>query len=98
MWYMVRNLRCTAAIDSVLANSKTENAFLSPVHAIFRHDCPLALKPASTPRRLLPKQTVTDSLPTDMFLSAVYVLVLAQPGLEFPGGLTNYPLNINPTG
>jgi len=37
-------------IDSVLANSKTQNAFLFPVHAMFRHDCPLAVKPASTPR------------------------------------------------
>jgi hypothetical protein len=55
VWYMVRNLRCTVIIDSVLANSKTQNSFLSPVHAIFRHDCPLAAKPASTPCRLLPK-------------------------------------------
>ena len=32
---MVRNLRCTVTIDSVLANSKTQNAFLFTVHAIF---------------------------------------------------------------
>jgi hypothetical protein len=54
VWYIVRNVRCTATIDSVLANCKTQNAFLSPVHAMFRHDCPLAVKPAGTPRRLLP--------------------------------------------
>jgi len=26
VWYMIRNLRCTVTIDSVLANSKTQNA------------------------------------------------------------------------
>ena len=40
VWYMVRNLRCTFTTNTVFANSKTQNAFLSPVHAIFRHDCP----------------------------------------------------------
>jgi hypothetical protein len=38
--YTVRNLRCTVTTDSVMVNSKTQNAFLFPVHAIFRHDCP----------------------------------------------------------
>ena len=38
VWYMIRNLRCTVTIDSVLANSKTQNAFLFTVNAIFRHD------------------------------------------------------------
>jgi hypothetical protein len=28
--------------------------FLTPVHAMFRHDCPLAVKSASTPWRILP--------------------------------------------
>ena len=37
------------AADVNPANSKTQNAFLFPVHAMFRHDCPLAVKPASTP-------------------------------------------------
>jgi len=54
--YMVRNLRCTVTIDSVLANSKTQNAFLFTVHAIFRHDYPLAVEPASTPRSLVQKK------------------------------------------
>jgi hypothetical protein len=40
VWYVVWNLRCTVTIDSVLANSKTQNAFLFPVHAMFWHDCP----------------------------------------------------------
>ena len=38
---------------AILANYKAQNASLSPVHAMFRHDCPIAVKPASTPRRLL---------------------------------------------
>ena len=90
--YMVRNLRCTVTIDSVLANSKTQNAFLFTVHAIFRHDYPLALEPASTPRPLVQKKTLRDSLPIDMLLSAVSVLVVAQSSSEFPEGLTNNPV------
>ena len=40
VWYMIRNLRYAVTIDSVLANSKTQNAFLFTVNAIFRHDYP----------------------------------------------------------
>ena len=54
--YIVRNLRCTVTIDSVMANSKTQNAFLFTVHAIFRHDYPLVVEPASTPRPLIQKK------------------------------------------
>jgi hypothetical protein len=90
---MVRNFCCTVTIDSVLANSKTHNTFLFLVHAVNRHDCPLAVKPASTPRRLVPKKKLgIYSLPTDMFLSAVSVLDVAQPISEVPEGLTNYPV------
>jgi hypothetical protein len=53
--YMIRNLHCTVTIDSVLANSKTQNAFLFPAHAMFRHDCRLAVKPPSMLRRLVQK-------------------------------------------
>jgi len=35
-----------------------------------------------------------DTLPIDMLLSAVSVLVVAQPSSEFPEGLTNYPVCI----
>ena len=56
VWYMLRNLRCTVTIDSVLANSKTQNAFLFSVNAIFRHDYPLAVEPGSTPRPLVQKK------------------------------------------
>jgi hypothetical protein len=43
---------------AILANSKTQNSFLFPVHAMFHHDCPLAIKPASTPRRLVHKKNL----------------------------------------
>ena len=93
---MVRNLRCTVTIDSVLANSKTQNVFLFTVHAIFRHDYPLAAEPASTPRPLVQKKTLTDSLPIDMLLSAVSVLVVAQSSSEVPEGLLNNPVYSGP--
>ena len=40
VWYMIRNLRCTVTIDSVLANSKTQNAFLFTANGIFLHAIP----------------------------------------------------------
>ena len=85
--------RCTVTIDSVLANFKTQNAFLFTVNAIFRHDYPLAVEPASTPRSLVQKKkTWRDSLSIDMLLSAVSVLVVAQPSSEIPEGLMNNPV------
>jgi len=59
---------------------------------MFRHDCLLAVKPASTPQRLLHKKTWRDSLPIDMLLSAASVLVVAQLSSEVPEGLMNYPV------
>jgi len=60
---------------------------------MFHHDCPLAVKPASTPRPLVhKKKTWRYSLPVDMFLSAVSVLVVGQPSSEVPEGLMNYPV------
>jgi len=38
-----------------LANSKTQNAFLFTVNAIFRHDYPLAVESGCTPRPLVKK-------------------------------------------
>jgi len=76
----------------ILANSKAQNAFLFPVHAMFRHDCRLAVKPTSTSRRQGHKKTWRDSLPIDMLLSAVSVLVVAQSISEIPEGLINYPV------
>jgi hypothetical protein len=43
----------------------------------------------STPKK---KKLWRDSLPIDMFLSAVSVLVVAQPSSEAPEGLMNYPV------
>src|SRR5215468_5661382 len=91
---MIRNLRCTVTIDSVLANSKKQNAFLFIVSAIFRHECPLAVEPASTPRPLLQKKNWRDSLPIDMLLSAVSVLVVAQSSSKIPEGIMNNPVYI----
>ena len=62
------------------------------MHAIFRHDYPLAVEPASTPRPLVQNRTLRDSLPIDMLLSAVHVLVVAQSISEVPEGLMNNPV------
>ena len=92
VWYMIRNLRCTVTTDSVLANSKTQNAFLFTVNAIFLHDYTVAVEPGSTPRPLVQKKTWRDSLPIDMLLSAVCVLVVAQSSSENPVRLMNNPV------
>ena len=64
------------------------------MHAIFRHDYPLAVEPASTPRTLVQKKkTLRDSLPIDMLLSAVSFLVVAQSSSEVPEGLMNNPVS-----
>ena len=62
------------------------------MHAILSHDYPLAVEPASTPRSLVQKKTLRDSLPIDMLLSAVSVLVVAQSTSEVPEGLMNNPV------
>jgi len=41
---------------AVLADSKTQNASLFPVHAMFRHDCPRTVKLASTQCNLANKK------------------------------------------
>ena len=48
------------AADVNPANSKTQNAFSFPVHAMYRHDCPLAVKRASTPRPLVQTNKQTN--------------------------------------
>ena len=62
------------------------------MNAIFLHDYPVAVEPGSTPRPLVQKKTLRDSLPIDMLLSAVSVLVVAKSGSEIPEGLTNSPV------
>jgi len=63
------------------------------VHAVFCHNYPLAVEPASTPRPLVQKK-LRDSLPIDMLLSAVSFLVVAQSSSEVPEGLMNNPVYI----
>jgi hypothetical protein len=92
VWYMIRNLRYTVTIYSVLANSKTQNAFLFTANAIFGHDYPLAVESGSTPRPLVQKKSWRDSLPINMLLSAVSVLVVAQSSSEIREGLMNNPV------
>ena len=78
---------------------QTQNAFLFTVHAIFRHDYPLAVEPASTPRPLVPREgkkggggPLRDSLPIDMLLSVLSFLVVVQSSSEVPEGLMNNPV------
>jgi hypothetical protein len=75
---------------AILAHSKTQNASL--FHAMFRHDCPLTAKLASTQWNLVKEKTWRDSAPIDMFLSAVSVLVVVQLSSEVPEGLMNNPV------
>ena len=50
------------------------------------------MEPGSTPRPLVQKKTWRDSLPIDMLLSSVSVLVVAQSSSEIPEGLMNNPV------
>jgi hypothetical protein len=88
---------------AILADSKTQNVSL--FHAMFRHDCPLTVKMASTQwkerkerkkkkkkKEKRKKKTWRDSAPIDMFLSAVSVLVVVQLSSEVLVGLMNNPV------
>ena len=89
---MIRNLCCTVTIESVLANSKTQNTFLFTVNAIFSR-----LPPSGETSKYAmvssTKKTWSDSVPIDMLLSAVSVLVVAQSSSEIPEGLMNNPVH-----
>ena len=63
------------------------------MNAIFGHDYPLAVESGSTPRPLVQKKTWRASLPIDMLLSAVSVLVVAQSSSEIPEVLMNNPVH-----
>ena len=75
-----------------LANSKTEFFLIHcPRHVSSRlppsgETCKYATAPIT--------QSWTDSLPIDMLLSALSVLVVAQSSSEVPEGLINYPVYI----
>ena len=90
---MIRNLRCTVTIDSVLANSKTQNAFLFTVNDIFFSRLPRSGGTWKYDKAPSTKKTWRDSLLIDMLLSAVSVLVVAQSSSEIPEGLMNNPVH-----
>jgi len=73
---------------AILANSETQNAFLFPVHAMFSSllppsgkTCKYATAPGTKKKKL---GEILYSLPIDMLLSAVSVLVVAQSISEVP--------------
>ena len=80
-------------LEIVLANSKTQNAFLFNVNAIFHQS---RLPPSGGTWKYVKvtskKKTWRDSLPIDMLLSALSVLVVAQSISEIPEGLMNNPV------
>jgi hypothetical protein len=78
--------------DSVLGNSKTQKAFLFPVHATFLQDCLLAVKPASTPWRLVHKKSWRNSLPIDMLPFGIINPANVPQRSEIPEGFMNYPV------
>jgi len=51
------------------------------------------VKPKTMPWCLVHKKTWRDSLPIDMLLSAVSILVVAQPSLDILEGLMDYPVH-----
>jgi hypothetical protein len=92
VWYVVQNDHCTITTDSVLANSKTHNAFLFPVHAMFRHHYSLAVKPASMPQCLGHKKYLRHSPPVDMLPFGVTIPATVPQRSEILEGLINYPV------
>jgi hypothetical protein len=75
-----------------LANSKTQNAFSFPVHAMFSHGCLLNSETCKYGTAPSTQKSWTDSLPIDMLLSVVSVLVVVQLSSEIPEGLMDYPV------
>jgi hypothetical protein len=57
---------------------------------MFRHDCPLAVKDARTPRRPVHGKTWRDSLPIDMLPFGVTIPDTVPQRSEIPEGLMNY--------
>jgi hypothetical protein len=54
VWYLVWNIQCPWQMTQFwhISSFKTRKAFLFPVHAMFHHDDPLAVKLASIPQHL----------------------------------------------
>jgi len=66
--------------------------FLIHCERHFSSRLPPAVEPGITPRPLVEKKTWRDSVPIDMLISAVCVLVVAQSSSEIPEGLMNNPV------
>ena len=93
MWYMIRNLRCSVSIDSFWQIPR-HRTFSYSLERHFSSRLPPSggtWKFANAPSKK--KKTWRDSLPIDMLLSAVSVLVVAQSSSEIPEGLTNNPVH-----
>jgi hypothetical protein len=69
-----------------------QTAYLFPVHAMFRHDCPPSGETCKYATAPSTNKTWRDSLSIDMLLCAVSVLVIAQSSSETPEGLMNNPV------
>src|SRR5215471_16576558 len=91
---MIRNLRCTVTIDSVLANSKDIERFLIHCERHFSSRLPPSGGTCKYAKAPSTKKSWRDSPPIDMLLSAVSVLVVAQSSSEIPEGLMNNPVHI----
>ena len=91
VWYMIRNLRCTVTIDSFGKFQDTER-FLIQCERHFSSRLPPCSGTWKYAKAPTTKKTWRHSLPIDMLLSAVSVLVFAQSSSEIPEGLTNNPV------
>ena len=91
MWYMIRNLRCTVTILSFGKFQDTER-FLIHCERYFSSRLPPSGGSWKYTKAPSTKKTSRDSLPIDMLLSAVSVLVVAQSSSEISEGIMNNPV------
>ena len=87
VWYMIRNLRCTVTVDSSFGKFQDTERFLIHCERHFSSRLPPSggtWKYAKAPSTK--KKTWRDSLPIDMLLSAVSVLVDCAVEFGNPGG------------
>ena len=92
---MVRNLRCTVTIYSVLAKFQDTERFLIHCARYFSSRLPPSGRTCKYAKAPSTKKILRDSLPIDMLLSAVSVFAVAQSSSEVPEGLMNNPIYID---
>ena len=90
--YMVRNLRCTVTVYSVLGKFQATERFLIHCARHFSSRLPPSDGTCKYAKAPSTKKALRHSLPIDMLLSAVSVLVVAQSSSEVPEGLMNNPV------